>query len=406
MIARGTLERIDGGLLVARLPHVALGASAVLGKSEIAAEVRRVENGHAWLAAHAGADGLACGDPVSVEERAPSLPLGTCALGRAIDARGVPVDGGLPLHGRGVALERDLPMERVAIAAPFWSGIRSVDALITIGVGARVGIFGAPGTGKSTLLELLSDARAADAVVVALVGERGREAQRWVARRGATTTVICATSDRPAAERWQAARVAMAQARALQERGLDVLLLLDSLARTAGALRELAVATGEPPGRGGFPPSVFANLARLVEVAGARVRGSITLVATVLDDGDERDPVSDAARSLLDGHLQLSLALVRAHRFPAIDVPASASRTMAAVAGDDHLAAAACVRRTVAALARSEDARSLGIVPSGAHLDAAVRAEREIEAFLTQETRPCAPEESLAALRHLAATLR
>ena len=406
MIVRGTLERVENGLLAARLPRAALGSKAIVGREEVTAEVRRVERGLAWLAPHGGTNGLACGDAVVVDERPLHLPLGACALGRAIDARSNPLDGGRRLHGRYVAVDCAAPVQRAAVVRPFWTGVRCIDALLTLGVGARVGIFGPPGSGKSVLLELLAGAQAADAVVVALVGERGREAERWIARCSRNMTIVCATSDRPAAERWQAARLAMAQAHALRERGLHVLLLIDSLARSAAALRELAVATGEPVGRGGFPGSVFAELARLTEIAGACPEGSITLVATVLEDGDERDPVSDAARSLLDGHLQLSSALVRAHRFPAIDVPASASRTMPSVVGAEHAQAAAVLRRAVAELARTDDARSLGIVPQGAEIEAAVRAHAQIEAFLRQDARPCAADETLAALRHLAAILR
>lgn len=199
------------------------------------------------------------------------LDLGTCAFGRAVDAYGAPIDGGPPLRGRSVSLEVRLPRpnERAPIATPLWTGLRVVDGLLTIGRGARVGIFGAPGSGKSVLLETIVGGCAADAVVVALVGERGREAQRWVARRGEAVTIVCATSDRPARERIAAARVAVAHADSLRERGLDVLLVIDSLARVAAAAREIAVREGEATGRGGYPPSVFARLARLVEVAGA-----------------------------------------------------------------------------------------------------------------------------------------
>ena len=239
------------------------------------------------------------------------LFLGTCALGRAIDAFGAPLDGGPPLLGRTVALalRAPRPNEREPIERPLWSGVRVLDALLTFGRGARLGIFGPPGAGKSTLVESIVDGCAADAVVVGLAGERGREAQRWIARLDERTTIVCATSDRPASERIAAAAVAIAQARALCDRGLHVLFVLDSLARVAAAAREIAVAAGESVGRGGYPPSVFATLARYVECAGALRCGSVTLVATVLSDGDERDPVSEAARSLLDGHIA---AFVRA----------------------------------------------------------------------------------------------
>ena len=282
-----------------------------------------------------------------------------CAFGRALDATRAPLDGGPPLRGRRVSLElrSPRPNERTAIGEPLWTGIRVVDALLTIGRGARVGIFGAPGAGKTTLLESLVDGCAADAVVVALAGERGREAQHWIARRDERTTVVCATSDRPAYERVLAAHVAVAHAQALRERGLDVLLVLDSLARFAAASREIAVASGESAGRGGFPPSVFAELARLVEVAGAVRDGSITLIATVLSDGDDRDPVSEAARSVLDGHVALSVALAQAGWFPAVDVLGSTSRTMDMVASEPHLRDARRLRHTLS-LTRSDQRRA------------------------------------------------
>jgi type III secretion protein N (ATPase) len=316
------------------------------------------------------------------------LYLGTCALGRAIDAHGAPLDGGPPLCGRGVPLEFRLPRpnDRAPITTPLWTGIRVVDGLLSVGRGARVGIFGAPGSGKSVLLEAIAGGCAADAVVIALVGERGREAQRWIARRGEQMTIVCATSDRPAHERVLAARVALAHADALRERGLHVLLVIDSLARVAAALREIAVKSGERTGRAGYPPSVFAEVARLVEVAGALAEGSITLIATVLSDGDERDPVSDAARSLLDGHVALSARLAHAGRFPAVDVLASASRTMELVADAAQVRAAGRLRRAIALLDRVEDARALGIEPADRSTRAAMAVESRIESFLRQES--------------------
>ena len=198
------------------------------------------------------------------------------------------------------------PSQRAAVDSPFWTGIRTIDALLTIGRGARIGVFGPPGCGKSTLLHQLVRGAYTDAVVVGLIGERGREAEEWMRMCPQHASIVCATSDRSAAERVHAARIAVAQADTLRAKGLHVLLVLDSVARYAAALREIAVAAGESVGRGGFPPSVFAELARLLEVPGAARDGSITLVATVLSDGDERDPVSEAARSLLDGHIALS----------------------------------------------------------------------------------------------------
>ena len=330
--------------------------------------------------------------------------MGACALGRAIDANGDPLDGERPLRGRSVSLElrAPLPNQRDPIATPLWTGIRVLDGLLTLGRGARIGIFGAPGAGKSTVIEAIVDGCVADAVVVGLAGERGREAQRWIERRNERTTIVCSTSDRSATERLAAAHVAIAQARALCERGLHVLFVLDSLARVAAASREIAVAAGESAGRGGYPPSVFADLARLVEGAGAMRRGSITLVATVLGDGDDRDPVSEAARSLLDGHVQLSLRLAEAGRFPAVDVPGSSSRTMDLVAGEEHLRAARSLRHAISLLARIDDARSLGIQPVDRASLAAIALEPGLEAFLRQDRRVVDRSETLGELTALA----
>jgi len=336
-----------------------------------------------------------------------SLSLGICALGRAIDARGMPLDGGPPPRGRSVSLTPCVPRpdERAPIVLPLWTGIRVLDGLLTIGRGARIGIFGGPGTGKSTLIEAIVAGCAADAIVVALVGERGREAQGWIERRNAWTTVVCATSDRPPGERLRAAGIAVAHAGALRERGLDVLLVLDSLARVASASREIRVAAGEGSGRAGYPPGVFADLARLVEVAGALRDGSITLIASVIHDGDDRDPVSEAARSLLDGHVALSARLAQAGRFPAVDLLASTSRTMEAVAEPHHVRAARVVRRAVALLERTEDGRALGVEPDDEPSRVAIAGEGRIEAFLRQGGGPVEPASTLRELAELVGLL-
>lgn len=326
--------------------------------------------------------------------------LGTAALGRALDANADPLDGLPPVDGLRVRLDAAAlpPSQRRAIIEPLWTGVRCIDALLTIGSGARIGIFGAPGAGKSTLLETIVGGTRADAVVVGLIGERGREAERWIAARDERTTVICATSDRPAHERVRAGDVLLAHAHALAARGLQVLVVLDSLARYANALREVAVARGESVGRGGYPPSVFARTAQFVERAGAFAYGSITMIATVLNDGDDRDPVSESARSLLDGHVQLSPLLAQAGRFPAIDVLASASRTMESVATPDQRRCAGAVRRALALLARCEDARSLGIEPADPATAVAIAAEPALEALLRQGSEPIAFRATLAAL--------
>jgi ATP synthase in type III secretion protein N len=409
MIARGIVLGARGGLVEAALPGARIGDGVTIGAyvGGTSGHVCAVDANRVVVAAHADIGGIARGTAVWTHRAVQRLPLGMCALGRAIDARGRPLDGGSALRGRRVTLATTSPHphDRTPVRDPFWTGVRVIDGLLTVGRGARVGVFGAPGTGKSTLLESIVGGCRADAVVIGLIGERGREAQRWIDARARRMTVVCATSDRPAAERVRAAHVAAAHASSLRERGLDVLFVLDSLARVAGALRELAVGAGETAGRGGYPPSVFAEVARLVETAGPTRAGSVTLIASVLDDGDERDPVSDAARSLLDGHVALSPRLAQIGRFPAIDVLASASRTMAIVATEHHVRNARSICRALALLARTDDARRLGIEPVDPSARRAVTAEPRLEAFLRQEGHLSDPIATLAAMTGLAGEL-
>jgi type III secretion protein N (ATPase) len=332
--------------------------------------------------------------------------LGFGLLGRAVDGGGAPLDGRPLPRGRRrpLRLEVPAPRDRPPASRPLVTGLRSIDGLLTIARGARVGIFGPAGTGKTTLLESIASAAWADAVVVALIGERGREAGAWIARARGRLGIVCATGDRPAAERIRAAELAFAQAAALRRGGLDVLLILDSLARCAHALRDVRLERGEPPGRAGFPPGVFADLARLLESAGPSGCGSITLLATVLCERDGDDHLAEAARSMLDGHLVLSPERAARGAFPSIDVPASASRTMRAVVSDAHARSSATVRAALALLADTADARRFGLAggsePKGA-LARAVAAEPALEAFLRQDG-PVAYGETVAALDALA----
>jgi FliI/YscN family ATPase len=333
--------------------------------------------------------------------------LGTALFGRAVDACGVPLDSGRAITGPRRSLMHAVPLlrERRPVCEPFWTGIRALDGPLAFGRGARIGIFGAPGAGKSTLLETIVAGNGADAVVVGLVGERGREAETWLRRTGPRMTIVCATSDRSAAERLRAADFAFAHAGALRARGLHVLLVLDSLARTAAAAREVAIAQGEPLGRGGYPPSVVARQARLLEQAGAAGAGSVTLIATVLSEGPaELDPATEAAKAALDGHVVLSARLAAAGWYPAIDLLASASRTLPDVASDAHRTAARRLRAAVAALDASRDARSLGLNPAAGDpvLARAVAAEEHIAAFLKQAGGPADPAETLMLMSQIA----
>ncbi|HTW83741.1 MAG TPA: hypothetical protein VMD91_06730 [Candidatus Sulfotelmatobacter sp.] len=337
--------------------------------------------------------------------------LGTALLGRAVDAFGAPLDDGPAPRGAVRAFPRPLPapLERRPCTQVCWTGVRAIDGPLPFGRGARIGVLGPAGAGKSTLVEAIERGVDADAIVVALIGERGREAERRVRAVGARTTIVCATADRDPSERLAAAELAFAQAEALCERELDVVLVLDSLARVCHAARDRAVAAGEPVGRAGYPASAFAHLTGLVERAGALGRGSITLLATVLGEGpDEHDPVAEAARAALDGHLVLSERLARAGHFPALDLARSISRTAADAASAKHREAGRLVRAAVAALAESREARALGLDVAGGDpfLARSLRAEAELDRFLRQDDAPAPPAETLRRLELLADTLR
>lgn len=396
----------------AELPFASVGEGVTIetsGGRRLPAIVTKVERGIVTISAHAPLDGVGIGDPVLSDARATMLPLGTALLGRAIDAAGSAMDSGPLVHGR-LAEVLPIPLaaaKRAPVERPFWTGIRAIDALVTIGRGARVGIFGGPGVGKSVLIEMLERGAVADAVVIGLVGERGREAAAWMKKLERHATIVCAPQDRAPAERVRAAHVAMAQGSELRRRGLNVLVILDSLARFATAARELAIANGESVGRGGYPPSVWSEMARLLERAGNYAGGSATLLATVLSDGpDEREPLSDMARASLDGHIILSATLARAGHYPAIDVVASTSRTMNDVVGPKHRAAAELVRRALAELERTRELRELSFSPSDPFLDRAVATAADIEAFLCQREIGGNPEQTLRRLGELALALR
>jgi len=406
----GRVLRARAGVVQVQLPASAVGEAVEIcaGHAKIFGVVQSVGDGIASLAVQGSIEGVMVGDAVRALPGGLTAPLGMVALGRAIDAQGTPIDCGPDLRARRhrMELRAPAPAERRPPKTPLWTGIKAVDALMTIARGARVGIFGAPGVGKSTLLSTLARGIGADAIVIGLIGERGREAAEWVRHISERATIVCASSDRSAVERAAAARTAMAQATVLRARGLHVLLILDSLARLAAALREIAVACGEPVGRGSFAASVFAQLASFVEVAGQTARGSITLIATILTEGvDERDPISEAARSLLDGHIHLSLALAHAGRYPAVDVAASASRLMPSIITAEHARDAQAVRRAIAALGETEDARSLGLPQRDPWVVAAQAHEPSIELLLRQDEEPVPAARTLAELHRIAHSL-
>jgi FliI/YscN family ATPase len=332
---------------------------------------------------------------VTVGSRATSIRAvlgaycGASMLGQCVDAWGRCAAPGECIirapSANPISLEERRPVHRVLA-----TGIPAIDALCTLGIGQRVALFSGAGVGKSTLLRQIAERTKIDAHVVALIGERGREAAETVARLRESsvwprTTVVCATAEASPRERFAAARTAIAQAEWLCERGDDVLLTMDSLTRVANAWRELALAAGEAPVHRGHPASMIGTLARMVERAGVRHRGSITGIFSVLVDGDDPfEPVTDAVRGLLDGHIVLSRRLADAGCFPPIDVLRSSSRIMSALASGEHLRDAALVRKAMATLERAEDLFAIGAYKPGGDptLDAAVGMRERLDEFI------------------------
>lgn len=416
MIGRGIGQIVatHAQLLEAHVPGARVGEGVRIVRRDgrtIDAHVASLGAGKVLVAPHGAIDGIALGDRVEIDRSALTLVLGTPLLGRAIAPDGTPLDTRPAPRGQRHAVHGCIPTpgERLPGRTVFATGVRAIDGPLTLARGARIGLFGAPGAGKSTLLESIVAGAQADAVVVALIGERGREAERWLAQVDSRVSLICATSDRSPAERLRAADVAFAQAERLRDRGLDVLLVVDSLARIAGAARDMAIALGEPVGRGGYPPSVFSRQAGLLERAGVTRRGAITLIATVLSDGaDEREPVSDAARAALDGHIALSERLARTGHFPAIDLPRSASRTMLDVVDAEHARSATRLRDALAVLEETREARMFGLDAGGddPQLEQIVRAESAISAFLRQGRTPSPFAKTLMEMHQVAEHLK
>jgi flagellum-specific ATP synthase len=341
-------------------------------------------------------EGIRYGDTVAALGRGAALDVGPALLGRVINALGEPIDNGpapfltgsMPLDGAVRA-----PLDRTPIRTPLGTGIRVLDSMLTVGRGQRVGIFGGSGVGKSTLIGMMTRNTEADVTVVGLVGERGREVGEFLedalgeeGRR--RSVVIVSTSDESPLKRLRGAMAATTVAEYYAAQGKHVLLVLDSLTRFAMAAREIGLAAGEPPTAKGYTPSVFTKLAKLVERSGQFVNGSITAFYTVLMEGDDQqDPIVDAVRSFLDGHIMLSRALAAEGWYPPIHVLDSISRLMPAVTDQAHRERAALIRRLMAVYARSEDLVRIGAYKPGADpdLDRALRARPALRAFMTQD---------------------
>ncbi|PQK79983.1 MULTISPECIES: FliI/YscN family ATPase [Pantoea] len=406
----GRVTGVGGILLECHLPSARLGdLCMVQGKSEepIMAEIVGFTPNNVLLSALSQVDGIAQGARVTPLYVAHSIVTNDNLLGCVLDGFGRAIEPGgidaFTIPGESqtytqVISDPPLPTDRPRIDSPLVTGIRAIDGLLTIGLGQRVGVFAGAGCGKTTLLAELARNTPCDVIVFGLIGERGRELREFLDHEldetlRSRTVMVCSTSDRSSMERARAAFTATAIAESYRDKGKNVLLILDSLTRFARAQREIGLALGEPPGRGGLPPSVYTLLPKLLERAGRTNTGSITAFYSVLIESDSmNDPVADEVRSLIDGHIILTRKLAEKGHYPAIDILASLSRTMTNVVDNHHMKQATSVRRLMAAYKQVEMLLRLGEYQKGNDnfTDAAVEAQDYIANFLQQSNRlPC-----------------
>lgn len=401
LVLHGRIVQVTGTVVRAIVPRVKLGELCMLKHSgdnrEIPAEVIGFEQNIALLAPIGDMQGVSAHTQVITTGKILEVGVGEGLKGCVLDGIGRIQES----SGRTIPAPEEYypiyatppdPLSRNRVDTPLSLGIRSLDALITCGIGQRIGVFAGAGVGKSSLLSMLVTHADVDVYVVALIGERGREVREFIeeslGEEGMEKTIlIVATSDRPAIERLKAAYVATAVAEYFRDKGNNVLLLMDSLTRFARAQREIGLAAGEAPARRGFPPSVFSELPKLVERAGNSDKGSITAFYTVLVEGDDMsDPIADEVRSLLDGHIMLSRDLAAANHYPAVDILASLSRIMPQLVSQPHRAAASHLRSLLAKYKEIEFLLRVGEYKHGSDplADEAIRKMDEIQRFLKQ----------------------
>lgn len=360
----------------------------------IMAEVVGFKDKKILLMPYDAVDGISLGSTVENTNEPLTVTVSSQLLGKTLDGLGRPVDG-TEIRGVSYPIEAGAPdpMSRTIIDQVLPLGVKAVDGLMTVGKGQRIGIFAGSGVGKSTLMGMFARNTRADINVIALIGERGREVREFIERdlgeEGMRrSVVVVATSDRPALERNKAAKTATAIAEYFRDQGKDVLLMMDSLTRFSMAQREIGLSSGEPPVTRGYPPSVYSEMPKLLERAGRASKGSITGLYTVLVDGDDfNEPITDTARSILDGHIVLSRRLVHKNHYPAIDVLQSISRCMSQIADREHKRAAGRLKNVLATYNEAEDLINIGAYKKGSNpdIDYAISMNKQVNEFLVQE---------------------
>ncbi len=409
--AEGRVRAIKGIAIQVAGLAAAIGDTCTIaaedGRSPILAEVVGFDGDDTVVMALGDANRVAPWDRVQNEHRPLSVPIGAGLLGRVVDALGRPLDGGAPIVGalRPLTGDAPSPLQRAPIHEPVETGVSAIDGALTLGKGQRIGIFAGSGVGKSTLMGQIARSKAGQVNVIALIGERGREVGEFVAEalgpEGLRKSVVIAcTSDAAPMLRLKAPLTAVAIAEAFRAQGADVLFMMDSVTRYAMACREVGLAAGEPPTLRGYPPSLFASLPRLVERLGSDGNGTITGLFTVLVDGDDmNEPVADALRGYLDGHVVLNRKIAERGRFPAIDVLASISRLMPKVTTPEQQKRARRIRELMAHYEENRDLVAVGAYRKGADplLDQAIAKIGAIESLLYHgaETRPAAETQRL-----------
>ena len=412
----GEVTKVIGMGIESRGPIANIGDICIVeprdGRASVKAEVVGFKEGHLMMMPLGNLEGIGPGCKVKAYGEKLTVKVDDRLLGQVVDWQALPIDGSQLHCTYTVPIENTAPnpLTRKKIDCPLNLGVRAIDGMLTVGKGQRIGIFAGSGVGKSTLMGMIARNALSDINIIALIGERGREVREFIendlkAEGLKRSIVVVATSDQPALMRLKAAKTATALAEHFRAQGKDVLLMMDSLTRFSMAQREIGLAIGEPPVSRGYPPSVYAEMPKLLERAGNSSTGSITGMYTVLVDGDDfNEPITDTARGILDGHIVLSRKLANKGHYPAIDVLASISRVMSAIASPEHKATANEVKKHMAVYKEAEDLINVGAYNKGSNqeIDEAIDKIGSINRFLCQNVGESVPfDETLSQMENI-----